>query len=54
VFDASLNVGDEIDTIDLDAVAYSVRNITVVDQDTPKQTRALETIARTLQNHLGH
>jgi hypothetical protein len=40
-------------TIDLDAAAYSVRHITLVDQDTPKQTKALETIARTLQNHLS-
>jgi hypothetical protein len=40
-------------TIDLDAAAYSVRHITLVDQDTPKQTKALETIARTLQSHLG-
>jgi hypothetical protein len=40
-------------TIDLDAAAYSVRHITPVDQDTPKQTRALESIARTLQDRFG-
>ncbi|HZD24137.1 MAG TPA: hypothetical protein VE569_12165 [Acidimicrobiia bacterium] len=40
-------------TIDLDAAAYAVRHITLVDQDTPKQTKALETIARTLQERLG-
>jgi hypothetical protein len=40
-------------TIDLHAAAYSVRHITLVDQATPKQTKALETIARTLQDHLG-
>ena len=40
-------------TIDLDAAAYSVRHITSVDQDTPKQTRALQSIARTLHDRLG-
>jgi hypothetical protein len=40
-------------TIDLEAAAYAVRHITPVDQDTPKQTKALETIARTLQERLG-
>jgi hypothetical protein len=40
-------------TVDLDAAAYAVRHITLVDEDTPKQTRALETIARTLQDRLG-
>lgn len=40
-------------TIDLEAAAYAVRHITLVDQDTPKQTKALETIARTLQERLG-
>ncbi len=39
--------------IDLDAAAYSVRHITLVDQDTPKQTKALETIARALQDRIG-
>lgn len=37
--------------IDLDAAAYSVRHVTLVDQDTPKQTQALENIARTLQEY---
>lgn len=39
--------------IDLDAAAYSVRHITLVDRDTPKQTKVLETIARTLQDRFG-
>lgn len=39
--------------IDLDAAAYSVRHITLVDQDTPKQTKALEAIARALQQAHG-
>ncbi len=34
--------------LDLVASAYSIRQWTRVDQDTPKQTRALESIAKSL------
>lgn len=40
-------------TIDLDACAYAVRQWDPVDQQTPRQTTALETIARSAQKLAG-